>query len=77
MEWLTAIVNGLKLANAIAGLIQSHRDYGAGWSAAVAQAITTATAQTAEAKDELDNAAVIHAHDNTDGAFDQSFQRKD
>lgn len=77
MEWLAAIVNLLKLGNAIAGLVQSHRDYGAGWSAAVAQALTTATAQTAEAKEEIDGAAVIHAHDDTDGAFDQSFQRKD
>ncbi len=77
MEWVTVITNGLKLANAIMGLVQSHRDYGAGWSAAVAQSLTTAAAQAAEAKDELDNAAVIHAHDDTDGAFDRSFRRDD
>ncbi len=75
MEWITAITNGLKLANAIMGLIQSHRDYGAGWSAAVAQALTTATAQTAEAKEELDNAAATHARDATDTAFDPDFRR--
>ncbi len=75
MDWLAAVLNLLKLANAITGLIQSHRDYGAGWSAAVAQALTTATAQTAAAKEEIDAAAAIHARDSTDTAFDQDFRR--
>lgn len=77
MDWIAAISNGLKLFNAIMGLIQSHKDYGAGWAAATAQALTTATAQAEAAKDEIDNASVIHARDDTDGAFDPEFQRKD
>lgn len=77
MDWIAAISNGLKLFNAIMGLVQSHRDYGAGWAAATAQALTTATAQAEAAKEEIDGASAIHAKDDTDSAFDQSFQRKD
>jgi hypothetical protein len=75
MQWIAIVANGLKLANAIAGLIKSHRDFGAGWNSAIAQALTTATAQTQAAKEEIDNAAVIHAKDSTDGAFDPDFRR--
>lgn len=75
MEWIAVIKNALVFMNAITGLIQSHRDYGAGWAAATAQALTTATAQTESVKDEIDKAAAAHSKDSTDAAFDQEFRR--
>lgn len=75
MDWIAAIAGLVKFANAIMGLIQSHRDYGAGWAAATAQALTTATAETSAAKDEIDRAAAIHAKDGGDTAFDPEFRR--
>lgn len=75
MGWVTAISNGLKFANAIMGLIQSHRERGAGWAQATAQALTTAAAQAEDAKAEIENAERIHARDSTDGAFDPDFRR--
>lgn len=75
MGWVTALANLLKFANAIVRLVQSHRDYGAGWAAAVAQALTTAAAQTRAAKEELDSATRAHASDDTDSAFLQEYRR--
>ena len=77
MTWIAAVSNGLKFANALMGLIQSHRDFGAGWDSAIAQALTTAAVQAEAAKQEIDSASERHAHDDTDGAFDRSFERKD
>lgn len=75
MSWLALIKNALAFANAIMGLIQSHRERGAGWAQATAQALTTAAAQAADAKHEIENAERIHAKDSSDSAFDQDFKR--
>lgn len=75
MEWASAIMNLLKVAASIIELIESHRERGAGYALAVNQALLVAAEQTKAAKEELDNAEVLHAKDNTDSAFDQSFRR--
>ena len=75
MDWLSVLTNLAKFASALMQFINTQRDYTNGWTGAVSSGLQISAQQMQAANDEMQKASETHAHDNTDGAFDQDFKR--
>jgi hypothetical protein len=67
----------LALIQFITGMVRDAEQRGLGRKEAVAEALTIAHRQLAEADAAGREADAAHAADKTDGAFDADFERKD
>lgn len=81
MSTLLAILSALPkivaLFQLVAGMVRDREQRGLGRKEAIAEALTIAHRDIAAADAAEAEASTAHAHDSTDAAFDQSFQRKD
>jgi hypothetical protein len=74
---LSALPKILALIQLIGGMVRDAEQRGLGRKEAVAEALTIATSQIETANKVEAEAMQSHAKDNTDDAFDRSFERKE